>query len=240
MKGDPARRPRGRLRHPKVIELELELGHGARVLFTDRHGGVSTGPYASLNLGLWTDDDPQAVRTNRGIVADRVGRELQQGRQVHGARVVVDATEVVDADGQVAIERDSAPIVLVADCLPIALAGPRGVAMLHGGWRGLAGGIVEEGVRALGGEVEAAAIGPGAGPCCYEAGEEVHAAFAHLGPGVRNAGNADLKAVARLQLEAAGVLDVQDVGLCTMCDERFFSHRRDGGTTGRQAGVVWR
>jgi YfiH family protein len=210
------------------------------VLFTDRDGGVSTGPYATLNLGLWTDDDEASVRANREIVSARVGKDLQQGRQVHGARVVVDTAAIEDADGQVAIEHDAAPIVLVADCLPIALAGPRGVAMLHGGWRGLAAGIVEEGVRALGGEVDAAAIGPGAGPCCYEAGEEVHRAFAHLGPEVRRGDNADLKAVARLQLEAAGVADVQDVGLCTMCDERFFSHRRDGGVTGRQAGVAWR
>jgi copper oxidase (laccase) domain-containing protein len=132
-----------------------------------------------------------------------------------------------------------APIVLTADCLPIALAGPGGAAMLHGGWRGLAAGIVAEGVRALGGEVVAAAIGPGAGVCCYEAGDEVHAAFAHLGPDVRRGANADLKAVARLQLQAAGVPAVQDVDRCTMCDARYFSHRRDGGVTGRQAGVAW-
>jgi YfiH family protein len=219
-----------------VIELALA---GARVLFTDRDGGVSTGAYATLNLGPWTDDDPAAVEENRRRVAERAGATLQQGHQVHRTRVVVDAEGIDDADGQVATRPGAAPIVLVADCLPIALAGPGGVAMLHGGWRGLAGGIVAAGVDALGGEVAAAAIGPGAGPCCYEAGEEVHAAFASLGPAVRRGANADLKAVARIQLEQAGVSVIEDVGLCTMCDERFFSHRRDGGVTGRQAGVAW-
>ncbi len=85
-----------------------------------------------------------------------------------------------------------------------------------------------------------AAIGPGARGCCYEVGEEVHAAFADI-PGVRvGARNLDLPAVARHALAAAGVETIHDVGLCTLCDDRFFSHRRDGGVTGRQAGVVWR
>jgi YfiH family protein len=145
---------------------------------------------------------------------------------------------VPEADGQVTERRDVAPTVLVADCVPIALASEEGVAMLHAGWRGLAGGIVAEGVaalRALGPSPVAAAIGPGAGPCCYEVGREVHAAFGTAGRTV------DLKALARARLEAAGVDEVHDCGLCTICDpERFFSHRRDDGVTGRQAGVAWR
>jgi len=171
------------------------------------------------------------------------GAALQQGHQVHGTRVAVNTgADVQDADGQVttrAAGGDFAPIVLVADCLPVALSGPEGVAMLHAGWRGLAGGIVAAGVDALGGRIDGAAIGPGAGSCCYEAGEEVHAAFAQLGPAVRRGQHADLKAVAAAQLREAGVSEIIDVGLCTMCDERFFSHRRDGGVTGRQAGVIW-
>ena len=124
------------------------------------------------------------------------------------------------------------------------LASGGAVAALHGGWRGLAGGILAEGVAALrdlGAEGPVtAAIGPGARGCCYEVGEEVHAAFADI-PGVRvGERNLDLAAVARHALAAAGVETIHDVGLCTICDERFFSHRRDGGVTGRQAGVVWR
>jgi copper oxidase (laccase) domain-containing protein len=130
--------------------------------------------------------------------------------------------------------------------VPIAVAAPGAVAVLHAGWRGLHAGVVAEGVRAvreLGGTGPvAAAIGPGAGGCCYEVGDEVHAAFADHGPGVRNGRNVDLKAIARRELEAAGVAAVHDVGVCTLCADPglFFSHRRDGGTTGRQAGVAWR
>ena len=133
----------------------------------------------------------------------------------------------------------------MADCLPIALAADGAVAALHGGWRGLAGGIVAEGVAALrevGGTGEiTAAIGPRAGGCCYEVGEEVHERFAGI-PGAR-AGerNLDIGAIARAKLAEAGVERVHDAGLCTMCwFGLFFSHRRDGGVTGRQAGIVWR
>jgi copper oxidase (laccase) domain-containing protein len=128
--------------------------------------------------------------------------------------------------------------VLVADCLPVALVGQGAVAMLHAGWRGLAAGVLEEGVRAVR-ELGAAgpltaAIGPGARACCYEVGEEVHAAFGTSGRTL------DLAGIACDRLQAAGVEQVEDTGICTMCDERFFSHRREGDAAGRQAGVVWR
>ncbi|MDQ3676114.1 MAG: polyphenol oxidase family protein, partial [Actinomycetota bacterium] len=123
---------------------------------------------------------------------------------------------------------------------------PQAVAIVHAGWRGLAAGVLTDGIAALRelgatGEIRAA-IGPGAGVCCYEAGPDVHEAFASYGPDARRGENADLKLVARRQLERDGVTQVHDVGLCTLCapPELFFSHRRDGGLTGRQAGVVWR
>jgi YfiH family protein len=135
--------------------------------------------------------------------------------------------------------------VFTADCLPIALIADGAVAAIHGGWRGLADGIVAHGVEALDelnarGRIQAA-LGPSARGCCYEVGEEVHARFA--GYGARRDGNRlALEAVARAQLEAAGVDEIHDTGLCTMCGDPalFFSHRRDAGVTGRQAGVVWR
>jgi polyphenol oxidase len=228
---------------------------GARALFTTRRGGVSAGPYASLNLGLWTDDEPANVHANRDRLAALAGIDrgrFAQGRQVHGAEVrALQAPpdpdeEPAPADGQATSVAGVAPVVLVADCLPIALGAPGAVAMLHAGWRGLAGGVVEEGVRAvraLGGSADiVAAIGPGAGGCCYEVGEEVHAAFAPHGGAVRRGRNLDLKAIAVRELEATGVSAVHDVGICTMCadPQLFYSHRRDGGVTGRQAGVVWR
>jgi YfiH family protein len=207
---------------------------GGTALFTTRHGGVSEGPYASLNLGLWTDDDRERVQANRERVRVAAGVErLVQGRQVHGTRVVVDAKAVEEADGQVTSAPGVAAIVLVADCLPVALAGPERVGVVHAGWRGLAAGVLEAGVQATG--AVAAAIGPGIGPCCYEVGDDVRAVF---GTSERTL---DLKAIARARLRDAGVREIEDCGLCTACDaERFFSHRRDRGVTGRQAGLAWR
>lgn len=222
---------------------------GGRALFTTRRGGVSEGAYASLNLGRWTDDDDDAVRRNREILATAVGVPLDavvQGRQVHGSRVEQRAPAdgaLSDADGQATAERDLALLVLTADCLPVAVIGERAVAMLHAGWRGLADGILEEGVEALrelgdDGELHAA-IGPGAGGCCYEVGPEVHAALGHS---AEAPARIDLKAIARERLTAAGVSEVHDVGICTICSDPslFFSHRRDRGMTGRQAGIAWR
>jgi YfiH family protein len=227
-----------------VIRLDL---NGATVLYTAREGGVSEGPYAELNLGLGTGDDPQAVSANYELLAVATGlsrRSLAWGHQVHGTAVHAlrepprDEEREADADGQATRLAEVAPMVLVADCLPVALSSGDGVAMLHAGWRGLGGGILERGVatlRGLGARGELhAAIGPGAGPCCYEAGDEVHAAVGHsVGR------NVDLKAAAAERLKAVGVTAVEDVGVCTICDERFFSHRRSGGVTGRQAGVAW-
>jgi YfiH family protein len=228
---------------------------GGRVLFTTRRGGVSAAPFDTLNLGVLTDDPRAAVDANRDRLAAAIGiarERTLQGLQVHGTGVrrarelPPPGTELEKADGQATALQDVAAVVLTADCLAVAIVGAQAIAILHAGWRGLAGGVLAEGVRALrelgaDGELRAA-IGPGAGVCCYETGPEVHAAFASYGPGARRGEHADLKFVARAQLERSGVAEVHDVGLCTMCTPRdlFFSHRRDGGRTGRQAAVVWR
>jgi YfiH family protein len=215
--------------------LAIDLA-GATALFTTRRGGVSEGPYASLNVGLATQDDPERVAANRERVREHAGAaRLAQGRQVHGTHVVVDGEGGEEADGQVTTRPGVAAIVLTADCLPVALAGPGAAGVVHAGWRGLAGGVLEAGVAALGPGPVAAAIGPGIGPCCYEIGDDVRAVFAS------SERTLDLKAVARARLEAAGVQEIHDCGLCTACDpQRFFSHRRDRGITGRQAGLAWR
>jgi polyphenol oxidase len=228
----------------------------ARALFTTRRGGVSTGPYASLNLGKLTADDPDSVARNRELLQSRVGGRLAMIRQVHGPRVVLrDASsqvsgpnprgELDEADGQVTAMPAVAPMVTTADCLPIAVAGGGAVAMLHAGWRGLAEGVIQAGVGELRGLAPGApitaAIGPGAGACCYEVGDEVRDRFAGYGDDVTRGRNLDLKAIARVQLERAGVGQVHDIGLCTICSAPtlFFSHRRDHGVTGRQAGIAW-
>jgi len=227
---------------------------GAEVLFSSRRGGVSEGPFASLNLGRLTDDEDGHVDENRARLAAAAGLPRERflyGRQVHGA-TVRRATEPpgparphAEEDGQATALPDAAALVFVADCLPVMLAAEGAVAAVHGGWRGLAGGILAEGIAALR-ELGArgpvtAAIGPGAGGCCYEVGEEVHAHFAEHDARVGER-NLDLKRIARRQLEEAGAAEVHDTGLCTMCADPglFFSHRRDRGVTGRQAGVVWR
>jgi YfiH family protein len=220
------------------VAIDLELP-GARVRFTGREGGVSEGPYASLNLGRWTDDDPAAVEENRRRAAE--GRPVAFARQVHGTRVIaLDGVPeaVEEADGVVTRVAGVAAMVLTADCLPVALATPGAVAMLHAGWRGLSDGVLEEGVRRLGDGPVHAAIGPGAGGCCYEVGEDVAGRF----PGWALDGRLlDLKAVATARLKAAGVVEVLDVGRCTMCEpDVFFSHRISGPVTGRQGGLAWR
>ncbi|HWF54872.1 MAG TPA: polyphenol oxidase family protein [Solirubrobacteraceae bacterium] len=223
---------------------------GARALFTTRRGGHSTGPFESLNLGILTEDDPAAVAANRERLGDDHGVEFAWGLQVHAARVQRrdrpnDGADPVEADGQATTTPGVAPMVLGADCLTVAIAGGGAVAVVHAGWKGLAAGVVAEGVTAIrelgaNGAIEAA-IGPAAGPCCYEVGEELHERFAPYGPGVRRGRNLDLKAIATRQLRDAGVQSVHDVGLCTICagEDLFFSHRRDRGVTGRQAAIAW-
>ncbi len=226
---------------------------GARAAFTTRLGGESSGPYESLNLGLLTGDDRSAVLENRNRATVGLGRDpdgVLSGHQVHGPEIerrdeaptpspwTDPGPGLSEVDGQITSAPQLTPAVLVADCLPVALAGPGGAAMVHCGWRGLATGIVERAAGAVG--AEAAAIGPGIGRCCYEVGDEVLAAFEGLGEGVADGRMLDLVEVARRLLAAAGVRSVEAARLCTSChSELFFSHRRDGERTGRQAGFAW-
>jgi polyphenol oxidase len=232
--------------------LEADLGN-ARAAFSTRLGGVSEAPFDSLNLGVLTDDATEAVIENRLRLAGALALDPARvpiGLQVHGAELAshsgpqdpspfaLPGTDLPSVDGHVVTSPGLAPLVFVADCLPVALSGPGGVAMLHCGWRGLAGGIVAGGAEAVG--ATDAAIGPGIGPCCYEVGDEVLASFTDLGDGVVEGRMLDLAEVARQLLRRAGVERIESAGLCTSCEtELFFSHRRDRGVTGRQAGLAW-
>jgi YfiH family protein len=237
--------------------LQADLG-GATAAFATRIGGLSPPPFDSLNLGLLTEDaDANAIENRRrlaaalGFAPERVAYALQ----VHGTELVTVPSsfrgsfvapgttkeprdELAEADGQVVADPGIAALVFTADCLPVAVHGPGGVAMLHCGWRGLAGGIVARGAEAV--AATGAAIGPGIGPCCYEVGSEVLGAFAELGEGVAEGRMLDLAEVARRILREAGVERIETAGLCTSCNpDLFFSHRRDAGLTGRQGGVAW-
>jgi YfiH family protein len=244
--------------------LEARLP-GATVAFSTRVGGVSEAPFDGLNLGVFSEDECDSVVENRRTLASALGfapERIAIGRQVHGAEIATHkgpqnpspfakpGSAIAEVDGHVTEKHALAMLVFVADCVPVALSGPSGVAMLHCGWRGLAAGIVARGVEAV--EATHAAIGPAIGPCCYEVGAEVLDAFAGIEQRPtdrkrvyidrnRPAGRIDLPDLARRLLHDAGVKRIEISGLCTSCEGRlFFSHRRDGGRTGRQAGLIWR
>jgi purine-nucleoside/S-methyl-5'-thioadenosine phosphorylase / adenosine deaminase len=233
-----------------VIDV-LELP-GARAIFSTRQGGVSEGPYSSLNLGALTDDEPDRVTENRARLAREAEIDAERvvmGWQVHGTdlqdwdapdpqAVYVDpgGKDPPRVDGHTTRERDLGLLVLVADCYPVALSDGSRAAMLHCGWRPLAGGIVEKAVARFDSS-PAAAVGPGIGGCCYEVGPEVAERFADV-EGAVEGRMLDLRRVIESKLRAAGVSAIEHLDRCTSCEpDLYFSHRRDRGLTGRQGGL---
>lgn len=239
--------------------IEWEAPGPYRVAFSTRLGGVSEGAFASLNLGIRTEDDPARVVENRtrlcaAVDADPDGATMAWQR--HGATVtraqsrgiVTPGTVYDHCDGLWSDSPGRAMLLLTADCLPIAVARvPSGrsrpaVGILHAGWRGLLAGVAGAGVRALGaGSKLAAAIGPSIGPCCYEVGDEVALPFREaFGADVVRDGKLDLWMAAERALRAAGCEQVERFDICTACEgDRFFSHRRDRGQTGRQGVIAY-
>ena len=216
------------------------------VAFSTRRGGVSEGPYESLNLGLLTADRREHTLENRRRLCERVGADVEQlamNRQVHGAIVnrAIAGERGREGDGLWTDEPGIPMLKLTADCLPVALARQNGspaLAVLHAGRLGLLEGIVEAGVAALGDSHLAAAVGPGIGPCCYEVGDDIRDAYrTRFGPTVVRGRNLDLWTAAERVLRDAGVESVERADVCTACNAEFFSHRRDSGVTGRQ-GVI--
>jgi polyphenol oxidase len=238
--------------------IEWDVPGPYRVAFTTRQGGVSEGAFASLNLGIRTEDDPARVVENRTRLCTAVGADpdgATMAWQRHGATVtraqprgiVTPGTVYDHCDGLWSDAPGRALLLLTADCLPIAVARVPAahrrpaVAILHAGWRGLLAGVVGAGVRALGAGKLAASIGPSIGPCCYEVGDEVARPFREaFGDDVVRDGRLDLWTAAERALRAAGCERVDRLDLCTSCErERFFSHRRDRGHTGRQGVIAY-
>jgi YfiH family protein len=218
--------------------------HGYAVVFATRIGGVSEGPYESLNLGRMTGDDVERVDENRRVLCAAIdvdAERLALNRQVHSTVVhrARPGARGEPGDGLWTDEPGQPILAMTADCLPIALVRTEGdtpaVAVLHAGWRGLLAGIVGVGSDALGGRLQAA-IGPGIGPCCYEVGEEVSDPFAAaFGGDVVRGRKLDLWLAAERALNEAGVDEVLRTDLCTSCNpELFFSHRRTGKPRGVQ------
>jgi YfiH family protein len=239
-----------------IVLVDWDAPGPYRVAFSTRLGGVSDGAFSSLNLGILTDDDPAAVVENRTRLCDAVGADpdgATMAWQRHGAMmtraqprgIVTPGTVYDHCDGLWSDEPGRAMLLLTADCIPIAIARANpdtpAVGILHAGWRGLLAGLVATGVRAMGSRGLAAMIGPSIGPCCYEVGEEVAAPFREaFGDDVVRDGKLDLWMSAERALRAAGCEYVERCDICTSCDaERFFSHRRDHGKTGRQGVIAY-
>lgn len=238
--------------------IQLELGR-ARLLFSDRTGGVSGPPFDTANAGYGRGDDPTRVAENRRRIGAALGGLAADParwtclRQVHGARVVLAGAggdpgprpEPV-GDAAVATDPDVVLAILSADCGPVALVAPGAVAAVHAGWRGVTAGVVEAAVARvgeLGGVPVRAVLGPCVRPCCYEfSPAHLEPIVARLGPGVAaRTGEGrpalDLPRAISTALAQAGVHDVVDLGPCTACSPDHFSHRRDG-RTGLQAMLV--
>lgn len=253
---------RRRLNEEGHVLVPTALGDdGFMVAFTERGGGVSRDPYATLNLSFRTGDRDQDVRANRDRVVSSLGiPPFATAAQVHGAGMArvgrgraaagFDGSSPLGRADALAVTRPGVPVaVLVADCLPVALASPREglLVAVHAGWRGLAAGVLDRAVSAFerSGGVRAA-VGPAIGPCHYEVGEDVALAVA-AGSAAgavseRREGRVylDLPGTAARVLRAAGVRRIEVAEECTACHEdRFFSHRRDE-ITGRQALVAMR
>jgi polyphenol oxidase len=220
---------------------------GYVVAFTTRIGGVSDGVYASLNLTRGTGDAAEKVEENRRLACESLGlpyEHLAFNRQVHSPTVhrAGPGTRGEPGDGLWTDEPRVPLLAMSADCLPIAIVrttGPRAIAVLHAGWRGLSEGVISEGVKALSVDSSrssfAAVVGPAIGPCCYEVGPEVSGLF---DDDLTVDGKLDLWGAAERALRAAGVERVERVDLCTRdYPQLFFSHRRDGRARGVQ-GVI--
>ena len=237
--------------HPDWIVPDWPAAKRVRALITTRAGGTSSGNFASLNLSERVGDDPRCVARNRAILNACLPVEPAWMKQVHGTAVIdpEDVAPETEADAAVTRRAGRVCAVTTADCLPVFLSdrAGRAVGIAHAGWRGLAGGVIESTVRATGAPEDLIAyLGPGIGPHRYEVGEDVRRAFvdrdgaaaASFAQARDGKYLADLYALARRRLAAAGVAEVYGGGFCTASEERFFSFRRDR-TTGRMASLIW-
>ena len=240
---------------PEFILPDWPAPANVRAAITTRTGGMSRAPYDNFNLATHVGDDPAAVRENRSRLRTALALPAEPVwlKQVHGVAVVDAAQGDVEpqADGAFAAQPGAVCVVLTADCLPVLLCNRAGtkVAALHAGWRGLAGGVIEAGVKAMGVPANELLVwlGPAIGPASFEVGPEVRAAFvqhdaqAALAFRAAREGKylADIYQLARLRLQRLGVAAVYGGGFCTVTDSaRFFSYRRDG-VTGRMASLIW-
>jgi len=235
------------------VALDWPAHRRVRGFITARAGGASEGPYATFNLGDLTADDPGAVCDNKARLAQWLPTAPRWLKQVHGPCVVCadGIVGLVEADASFTSTTGVVCAVKVADCMPVLLSDDAGtcVGIAHAGWRGLAGGVIENTVASLPAAAQSliAYLGPAIGPSAFEVGEEVRAAFCEVDPSAAAAFSpvrtgkwlADLFMLGRQRLARCGVRRVYGGGLCTYSNPaRFYSHRRNP-ITGRMAAFVW-
>jgi polyphenol oxidase len=236
-----------------LITPDWPAPKNVRALQTTRLGGLSSAPYDSLNLGDHVGDAPLVVARNRMLLNTLLPREPVWLKQVHGT-VVANADMascLPQADTCIARHRDAVCVVMTADCLPVLLCDQQGsvVGAAHAGWKGLAAGVIEATVQAMGVAPQnlMAWLGPAISQSAFEVGDEVRAIFvdadpkatAAFIPGQQGKWLADIYALARLRLNALGITHIYGGGYCTYSDrDRFYSYRRDG-VTGRMGTFIW-
>lgn len=236
------------------LQAQWPAPENVKTLISTRLGGVSEGKYQALNVGAHVGDDPQHVAENRRRVQAEIAVPVAYLNQTHSTDVVQAAESLhhtPDADASVDSSGKAACAVMTADCLPVLFCDRAGtvVAAAHAGWRGLAGGVLENTVAAmqvLPSEI-LAYLGPAIGPEAFEVGAEVKEAFCSVRPAAEQAFTgiadgkylADIYQLARLALADVGVFQVFGGGHCTVLErDTFFSYRRDG-QTGRMVSAIW-
>jgi polyphenol oxidase len=259
IRGEPLLTRRG-----EGIDLLEAGGAGWHLAFSSRSGGVSPHPFKSLNMGFAVGDTPGRVLQNRDRLCRALGLDVEAlvvPHQVHGTAVTMvgtrergrgatDPNTAIGASDGLLTQTPGVPLLVsFADCVPVFVVAQRAcgglsIALVHAGWRGMSDGIVTETARRLrraGGSLRSAVVGPGICGRCFTVGPEVGERFSRTFPGSYRDGRVDLREIAAGQLGAAGLsaADIHVSRLCTSCDTRFFSHRRDGGLTGRQAAIAW-
>lgn len=244
----------------ELIAVNWPQPEAVGTLVTTRSGGVSKKPYASLNLAHHVADKSEHVSQNRQLIAEQIkpkglGYQWQWMEQVHGHQIqAIDSViETPEIDGMYTSQTGIVCCVLTADCLPILFCNKEGteVAVAHGGWRGLASGILSNLVNAMKSDNAAlmAWLGPAIGPCHFEVGHEVLAQFQggelgalaeqHFAPQENGKYMADLYGIARSLLAQLGVTQVFGGQFCTYCEEQqFFSYRREN-PTGRMLSAIY-
>ncbi|WP_445658451.1 peptidoglycan editing factor PgeF [Achromobacter sp. NCFB-sbj8-Ac1-l] len=233
---------------------------GVNYFCTTRTGGVGVAPHDTLNLGLRAGDNPDTVAENRRRLRAALPAEPLWLRQVHSSDVIdadqADVPPEPALDASVTTQPGRVLVAMAADCLPVVMADADGrvLGTAHAGWRGLAGGVLENTLAAMRAKAPRASawrawVGPGIGPDAFEVGRDVLDAFMaddpatesyfRPRPGVPGKWLADLAGLAGFRLRRAGVQEITQSGLCTVTDAgRFFSYRRDG-ETGRMALLAW-